>query len=128
MSTNQSGALSGSQYPNRIASGSLSNPTIAKWFDTSAFVAPTQFTFGNSGRNVLRGPDSLTLDYSMGKNFKLARVREGMELQLRMDANNIMNHAVFANPASRIGAAGVATITSTFVGSRTVQLGARLAF
>ena len=128
MSTNLSGALSGSQYPNRIASGELANPTIAKWFDTAAFVAPAQFTFGNSGRNVLRGPNWLTLDYSMGKNFKLARVREGMELQLRMDANNIMNHAVFANPASRIGAAGVATITSTFVGSRTVQLGARLAF
>jgi len=128
MSTNNSGALSGTLYPNRIADGNLSNPTIARWFDTSAFVAPPAFTFGNSGRNVLRGPKWLSLDYSMGKNFSFARWREGMELQVRMDAMNIMNHPVFANPASAIGAAGVGTITSTFVGGRTIQLGARLAF
>jgi len=119
---------SGNVRANQIGDPNLSNPGIGEWFNTAAFAPPSPFTFGNSGRNVLRGPNWLTLDYSMGKNFKLARVREGMELQLRMDANNIMNHAVFANPASRIGAAGVATITSTFVGSRTVQLGARLAF
>ena len=44
--------------PNRICDGSISNPTIDKWFDTSCFVAPTDLTgtYGNAGRNIIRGP------------------------------------------------------------------------
>ncbi len=44
----------GTLRADRVASGHLSNPTIAEWFDTSAFVAPPPFTFGNSGRDILR--------------------------------------------------------------------------
>jgi hypothetical protein len=128
MGTGSSGALAGSWFPNRMGSGKLDNPTIAHWFDTSAFVQPTALTFGNSGRNILRGPNQTTMDFSMGKNFNLGKLREGSQLQFRMDATNILNHPVFNNPNASIGNAAVGTITSTAVGGRVIQLGARLSF
>ncbi|MBV9083692.1 MAG: carboxypeptidase regulatory-like domain-containing protein, partial [Acidobacteriaceae bacterium] len=47
----------GAQRPNRLRNGNLPSGqrTIAHWFDTSAFTAPTAFTFGNSGTGILRG-------------------------------------------------------------------------
>jgi hypothetical protein len=36
--------------------GQLDNPTIDRYFDTSAFVFPAQYTYGNAGRNILIGP------------------------------------------------------------------------
>ena len=64
--------------PNRICDGKLSNPTIDKWFDTSCFAAPTDITgtYGNAGRNIIRGPGSFNIDASLIKNTKIGRVRD----------------------------------------------------
>jgi hypothetical protein len=35
--------------PNRIASGKLDHPTIAKWFDPRAFTEPALYPFGTQG-------------------------------------------------------------------------------
>ena len=128
MFNNNSGALVGTWYPNVVGNPVLANPTVSEWFNTAAFAAPASYTFGDSGRNNLRGPQWLSLDFSMGKNLRIPVLREGMSLQLRMDGMNIMNHPVFANPSSSVGSAGDGIITSTYVGGRTIQLGARLAF
>ena len=42
--------------PDRISDGTLSNPTINRYFDIDAFVFPARYTYGNSGRNILYGP------------------------------------------------------------------------
>ena len=44
--------------PNKICDPVLSNPTIDMWFNTACFqqVADTTGTFGNTGRNTVRGP------------------------------------------------------------------------
>jgi hypothetical protein len=124
---NLSGALTGTWLPNRVGNGSVPNPTLAKWFDTTAFVAPAQYTFGNSGRNILTGPGYVSPDLSFNKSFSFAAVREGMSLQFRMDASDILNHPNFGQPNANIGAQGAGTIT-TALNSRTLQLGARLTF
>lgn len=124
---NLSGALSGTWLPNRIASGTLENPTISKWFDTSAFVAPAPFTFGNSGRGVVRGPGFVNLDMSLSKEFSLAPIRESMSLQIRVDAANVLNHPNFGQPNAGIGAQGAGGIFSALA-PRSLQLGARLLF
>src|SRR5262249_8027830 len=41
--------------PDRVCDGRLSNHTIDRWFDTSCFVSPAPFKFGNTSRDVLRG-------------------------------------------------------------------------
>src|SRR5712692_9970054 len=62
--------------PNTICDPILSNPTIDRWFDTSCFqqVPDTTGTFGNTGRNSVRGPGQFNIDASMIKNTKFGRV------------------------------------------------------
>src|SRR5581483_8559727 len=83
--------------PNRIPSGVLSNPTIAEWFDINAFVAPTDTTapYGNSGRNILRGPGQTNVDFSLIKTTRFGH----FENEFRIEAFNLFIHPQFANPS-----------------------------
>jgi outer membrane receptor protein involved in Fe transport len=56
--------------------------------------------FGNSGRNVLRGPALNQLNASLFKNIK---INERLSLQLRGEAYNVLNHP---NPGYGVNAAG----------------------
>jgi len=124
---NLSGSLAGSWRPNRIRSGILDNPTIDQWFDTGAFVQPAPFTFGNSGRNILRGPGFRNLDAGLMKNFSLPFLGDSGVLQFRADAKNVFNHPSFGLPNASIGSAAAGTIRSALPG-RSLQLGATLRF
>jgi hypothetical protein len=96
--------------PNRICSGTLLNPTIDHWFDTSCFVATTDTTgtYGNSGRNILRGPGSFNIDASLIKNTKIG----ALNTEFRVEAFNVLNHPQFAQPNGTIGNAAVGTISA----------------
>jgi hypothetical protein len=111
MQTSTLNTGTGSQFPNRIASGVLPSDqrTIERWFDASAFVAPPQFTFGNSGRNILYGPGTKQIDLSLFKSFRLAEARR---IEFRAEAFNAFNTPQFNNPNATIGFAGVGRITS----------------
>lgn len=127
--SNNSGALAGTWYPNVVGDPSVQNQTLDRWFNPDAFAIPAAFTFGNSGRNTLRGPSLKVFDLSMGKNFSLDALREGASVQFRFDAQNALNHPSFARPNAQIGNTGnVGRITGTTVGGRTLQLGARFSF
>ncbi len=117
MQTNNLNTGTGSQFPNRIASGVLPSDarSIDRWFDASAFVAPAQYAFGNSGRNILYGPGTRQVDLSLFKSFVFTEKRR---LEFRAEAFNVSNTPQFNNPNSSIGFAGVARITSA--GSPTV--------
>ncbi len=126
-SQNLSGALSGNWFPNIVGDPSLPNPTISRYFNTAAFAQPAAFTFGNAGRNILIGPKYSDVDFMMAKSFVLPKL-ERSRLQLRLDALNVLNHPSFNNPNANIGTTSAGIITSTSVGGRVVQLGARLSF
>ncbi len=112
--------------PDRVGSGTLKNPTIADWFDTSAFVNHLQEgTYGNSGINPLYGPDQIQLDSSLEKTFDLV---ERAQLEFRADAFNTFNHPAFGLPDSVVGDAAEGQITSTSVDNRRLQLSLRLSF
>ncbi len=53
------------------------------------------FSFGNSGRNILRGPGINNFDLSVGRTFK---VGEGKTIEFRSEFFNAFNHAQFFNP------------------------------
>jgi len=126
--TNNSGALSGSWYPNCVGDPSVSNQTIQQWFNPAAFAAPAKFTFGSCGRNILRGPGLSDIDFQLGKNFAIPRLGEASHIELRIDATNVLNHTSFGQPNSSIGNTQAGVITSTTVSGRTIQLGVRIAF
>jgi hypothetical protein len=111
--------------PNRVCNGNLpsSSRTLSKWYDTSCFVGPPQYAFGNTGRNILIGPGLLNLDFSMNKEF---HVTEGTALQFRAETFNILNHANFNIPGASIGTSSAATVTSVNTHSRQIQIAARL--
>ncbi len=87
--------------PNRIADGRLDNPTIERWFDTSAFRSPADVTgtYGDSGRNILRGPGQFNIDFSIIKTTRVAR----LDTEFRIEAFNLLNHPQFALPNGSLG-------------------------
>lgn len=101
----------GADRPNRIADGNLpkSQQSIDRWFDLAAFTTQAQYTYGNSGRNILDGPGNKNLDLSLAKSFA---VTEKVRVQFRAESFNATNTANFGFPAANINAAGVGTITS----------------
>ena len=80
------------------------------WFDTSAFTQPTAAAYGNTPKNAYSGPGLATLDGSL---FRTIPLRESIDLQLRADAFNLMNHPTFANPTASLTSASFGQVTST---------------
>ena len=115
----------GGQRPNRIASGKLDHPTLAQWFDPTAFVAAPNFTYGNSGLRIL-SPDILrTVDFSLFKQFQIA---ERSRLQFRWEVFNLPNTPSFAAPNSTLDTATVGRVTSTATAPRQMQVALKLTF
>jgi hypothetical protein len=107
------------------------NRNLKQWFNTAAFANPTGGTWGNSGRNILQGPGTKTLDFSFFKNTTLA---ESKVLQLRAEFFNLFNTPQFNNPGSTVGTPALGTIASagsepTFQRTeRQIQLAAKITF
>jgi hypothetical protein len=103
----------------------LSDPTVDRWFDTSAFVTPAQFTYGNAGRNILYGPGRVNFDFSVFKEF---RIKNRTRLQFRTEIFNAFNTAQFDLPNAAIGAANAGTITAIVGTPRQIQFGLKVLF
>jgi len=56
---------------------------------------------GNVGRNCLRGPRQVNVDFALGKLFPLA---ESRNFEFRAEFFNLFNHPNFANPISNLNA------------------------
>jgi hypothetical protein len=115
----------GGQRPNRIGSGKLDNPTVERWFDVPAFVLPAQFTYGNSGANILREDSFKTFDFSVFKQF---RITEGSQLQFRAEAFNVTNTPSFNAPNTQIDTAAGGRVTSTASLPRQIQFALKYNF
>ena len=95
--------------PNRIGDGMNSDPTIDHWFDPAAFSRPEATgTYGDSGRNIVRGPTAFNVDLSVVKNTKIGP----LDTELRIEAFNVLNHPQFATPNTQLGNAAFGTITA----------------
>lgn len=116
-----------SSWPNRVCGGSLSNPTLQEWFNTSCFVTPPQYQFGNSGRDILFGPGANNLDFALHRSFRIPW-GEQTQLQVRAEAFNFLNHPQFAEPGSTEGTSTFGVIGGTSVANREVQFALRLVF
>ena len=122
-----------SSRPNIVSgvSATLPNPTINDWFNTSfnvpgaVWATPAQYTYGDAGRNILRGPHRTNLDFSLFKDYAIT---ERVRLQLRGELFNILNHPQFDLPNATIGQPGVGTITNAIGTPRDIQVGLRLVF
>ncbi len=97
--------------PDRIANGSLSNPTVNQWFDPNAFrlvscqntALPELCRYGNSGMGILEGPGAKVVDFSLFKNFQIV---ERVKLQFRAEMFNLFNTPQFARPNGALNTGG----------------------
>ncbi|MFN9266680.1 MAG: TonB-dependent receptor domain-containing protein [Acidobacteriota bacterium] len=112
------------QRPNRLGSGKPSNQSLDSWFDRGAFVVPAAFTFGNSGRNILRGDGVINLDLILIKNTALS---ERVNFQFRVEAFNSANHANFGLPNNIVNVPAGGRVLSA-ADARIIQFGAKLMF
>jgi hypothetical protein len=148
-------------FPNRLIGPgcnslvNLGNPT--NYIKTQCFAVPTapsaafyaancDPTFGtfpqcfnlrgNAGRNILIGPGTSNLDFSVFKNNYVKRISENFDVQFRAECFNILNHVNFAVPitpdntdifdstGAPTGVAGL--LTSTTTTAREIQFALKL--
>ncbi|HEV2232764.1 MAG TPA: TonB-dependent receptor [Terriglobia bacterium] len=72
---------------------------LQEYFNTAAFVANPKGTFGNVGRNSLRGPGAWNVDFGL---LKSTSITERLRAEFRFEAFNFFNHANFGNPNSTV--------------------------
>lgn len=95
----------------------ISNPTPAQWFNNAvavdsggnviagtcasngAFAVPLSFTYGNFGRNVLRGDGRANFDLSIFRSFQIT---ESKRLEFRAESFNFTNSPIWGFPGSNI--------------------------
>lgn len=81
-----------------------------QWFNPADFTENTIGTFGNTGKNTLRGPGFFNTDMAAIKNTKIG---DRFAIQLRAELFNVTNHPNFAAPANYVGSPGFGQIGGT---------------
>jgi len=71
---------------------------VAEWFNREAFTYAAVGTFSTLSRNALTGPAYIMTNMTVGRDFPLASLREGMRLNIRGEAYNVFNTPNLANP------------------------------
>jgi hypothetical protein len=109
-----------------LSGGRSRNDQLFQWFNTSLFTANALGTFGNSGRNIIRGPKFFNTDMGLLKD---TAITERMNLQFRAEFFNIFNNPNFRLPNSNASSAQIGRITAVVDDNqRILQLGLKLSF
>jgi hypothetical protein len=126
MNSNPGLDLGRATRPDRLAKGTVANPSPDMWFNMAAFrlVPDGSYRFGTSGRNILDGPGLTELNVSL---IKRMRIREIYNLQFRCEVFNALNHSNFNLPTGDILDPAVGTITKAR-SPRVFQFGLRVQF
>ena len=110
--------------PNLTGDPGLSNRSANAWFATDAFTFPAFGSFGDAGRNILDGPGFQNLNLAV---LKRAAIGEGVDLQLRLEAFNLLNRVNLALPDAFLGSPTFGRILSAGP-ARRLQLGVKLIY
>jgi hypothetical protein len=79
------------------------NQTVGKideWFNTDAFAAPAYGFYGDAHNGSIRGPGYTSVNVSLYKTFPIVG---RLNLQLRAEAFNVLNHPNFNNVDTGLG-------------------------
>jgi hypothetical protein len=95
------------------------------FFNALAFTTPPTGQFGNAGRDTIPGPFQVNLNAAINRAFRFGESRR--QLQLRLSANNALNHVYISGFGTTVNSAtyGLPTAASA---TRTVTLLLRFNF
>jgi hypothetical protein len=123
------------QRPNYVSGVSLvpANQSVNNWINAAAFTTPANLTWGNAGRNLIRGPNFWQTDAALSRDF---RINERFVVAFRAECFNIFNRAQYGNPNGNFSSPSFGKITTTVNGTsatgsgtpREFQLAMRLRF
>jgi hypothetical protein len=100
----------GLDRPNQV----LSNAYTSAWGPSLQYINPAAFapnalgTFGNVGRNSVRGVGALNLDAALSRLFS---IREQWRLEVRAEAFNVLNHTNFTGVSTSLSSSTFGRIT-----------------
>jgi hypothetical protein len=122
----------GTQRPNLIGDPSTSGPItdrLNNYFNADAFSRPATDVPGTAPRTLgYRGPSIQIFDAALMKNVN---VGAGRRVEVRIEAQNVLNHPIFSDPvdaATQFGSTQFGQITSTKIGPRQMMLGFKYHF
>jgi trimeric autotransporter adhesin len=102
----------------------IDHPSTLQFFNTAAFAIPAPGTFGNAGRNSIRGPGQANVNMALTKNITL---KDGRALSLRVQANNVLNRPQFSAVDGVVNSPTFGRVIAVRP-MRTVQIVARVRF
>jgi hypothetical protein len=125
----------GAQRPNMVSRPKRSHGSDSNWINhyvanPGSLVLPPVYTLGDVPRatGAIRSPLAFNSSMSIDKDFSLAAMREGMQLEIRLEAENALNHPVFGTPDTAVDDPSFGVISYTSNNPRQVQLGAKVNF
>jgi hypothetical protein len=113
------------EHLNKVGNPGLSHRSAAEWFNTAAYVQPTAGTYGDAGRNSIRGPAYWNLDTSV---FRIFPVGEGKQFEFRAEAFNVLNNIDYGQPDNIVQDTTFGKIGSVVNQARQLQLAAKFIF
>ncbi len=102
-----------------------SQRTIDRWFNTDAIGPGDDGVIDNAGRNMIWGPGTTAIDFSLSRRFIMPW--EGHSMQFRFESFNFTNTPSFGRPNTQIGRAAAGRIT-TASEPRRIQFGLKYVF
>lgn len=125
----------GTQRPNVVAKPKRTGGKDSVWINQyianpDSLILPPVYTLGDARRawGAIRSPLAFNTDMAIDKDFSLSAMREGMSLEVRLEAQNALNHPVFGTPDTSIDDPNFGIINYTSNTPRQVQLGAKIVF
>jgi hypothetical protein len=120
-------AVTGTIRPN-LSGSNIYQASAGRHLNSAAYTAPTSGEWGTAARNSITGPGKFTMDGAMARTF---RVHRTWNLDVRMDATNLLNHVAYTgwntdwNTTSNSTTFGLPASASAM---RSLQLTGRLRF
>jgi hypothetical protein len=136
-SENLTGVLNGGSRPDfdpSACSGgaalhSSAESRLNMWFNTSCYVQPPAFTYGNVSRTLpnVRTDGISNFDFALFKNTTFGP-DERLAVQFRAEFFNLFNTPQFGNPGMTVGTSEFGVISSQLNNPRLVQFGLKFLF
>jgi hypothetical protein len=98
---------------------------VAQFFDTTRFVQNAPGTFGNSGKNIIRGPRFFNTDIGLLKNNPIT---ERLNLQFRAEFFNVFNNVNFNLPNANLSSGAQFGRITSALDPRILQFGLKMLF
>ena len=121
-------AVPGTSYTSTIRPNVTGAPiytgTSGQFLNPAAYTAPRAGAWGTAGRNSIEGPDTFSLNSSMSRTFRTVK---NSNLDVRLDATNILNRGVFSSWNSVVNSTTFG-LPASVKPMRSVQITARMRF